>query len=126
MQVVLPDPFGPTSPRISPGFSSKVSPSSARKSPKRFTSPSTARSGGAAADGSGDIDASPAGQRDQPVGQEQHERHDQHAVDELKILRRRDPDRVVDPVEDDDAEQRPDDGRGPAEQREDDREDADA
>ena len=37
MQVVLPDPFGPTSPSTSPGARWKLTPSSARKPPKRFT-----------------------------------------------------------------------------------------
>src|SRR5437868_6259166 len=84
MQVVLPDPFGPTSPRISPACKLKLTPSSARNAPKRFTRPSMRRSGAV----SGDIDASATQQRHEPVGQEQHERHDQQAIDELKVLRR--------------------------------------
>src|SRR5579883_580249 len=121
MQVVLPEPLGPTRPRISPGFRWKVSPSSARKPPKRLTSPSTSSSGVT----SGDIDPPAAEQRDEPGRQEQHQPHDEEAVDELEILRRRDADGVVDAIEDDDAENGSDDRRGAAEQREDDGEDAD-
>src|SRR5580704_8636094 len=123
MQVVLPEPLGPTRPRISPGFKSKLRPSSARKPPNRLTRFSTVRSGERGA--SGDIDPPAAQQRDEPGRQEQHQPHDEEAVDELEILRRRDADGVVDAVEDNDAEDRPDDGGGAAEQGEDDGEDAD-
>src|SRR5207247_3529556 len=40
-QVVLPDPLGPMSPRISPGFTSKVMPWRARNPPKRLVRPET-------------------------------------------------------------------------------------
>src|SRR5579883_1237365 len=120
MQVVLPEPLGPTRPRISPCLRSKVSPSSARKPPKRLTKLSTVSSGAV----SGDIDPPAAEERNEAVRQEQHQPHDEEAVDELEVLRRRDADGVVDAVEDDDAEQRPDDRRRAAEQREDDGEDA--
>src|SRR5271156_6087594 len=103
MQVVLPDPFGPTRPRISPAPTLKLKTSSARKPPKRFTKPSTARSGGR----SGDIDPPSLQQRDKAVRQEQNQAHDQRAVEELKVLRRRNPDGVVDAIENDDAEDRP-------------------
>src|SRR6185437_10976653 len=118
MQVVLPEPLGPTRPRISPSRKVRLSPSSARKPPKRLTRLSRRRSE------SGDIDPPAAQQRDQPVGQEEDEAHDQEAVDELKILRRRDADRIVKPVEDDDAEDRPRHRRRAAEEGEDDGEDA--
>src|SRR6516225_7664942 len=119
MQVVLPEPLGPTSPRISPDLRSKLSSSSARKPPKRLTRPFTARSGCA----SGDIDAPPAKQRYEAVRQEQHQPHDQHAVDQLEILRGRNTHRVVDAVEDQHAEDWPEHGCGAAEQRENDGED---
>ena len=45
MQVVLPDPFGPTSPSTSPRARWNDTPSSARNPPKRFTSCSTRKSG---------------------------------------------------------------------------------
>src|SRR5580704_834941 len=114
MQVVLPEPFGPTSPRISPRPMLKLKLSSARKPPKRFTTPSTCSNGAV----SGDIDAPALQQRNQPVRQEQHQPHDQRPVDELKVLRRRNTDGVVDAVEDDHAEDRSDDGGAAAEQDE--------
>src|ERR1700691_3052947 len=98
IQVVLPEPLGPTRPRISPAPTLKLKTSSARKPPKRFTRPSTVRSGGA----SGDIDAPSLQQRDQTVRQEQHQSHDQQAVQELKVLWRRDADGIVDAVEEND------------------------
>src|SRR5262249_39194850 len=119
MQVVLPDPFGPTRPRISPAPTSKLRTSSARKPPKRFTRPSTVSNGGR----SGDIDPPSLQQRDDAVGQKQYQAHDQRAVDELKILRRRNADGVVDAVEDNDAQDRSDHCGIAAEQREHDRED---
>src|SRR5260370_632221 len=118
-----PEPLGATRPTIAPAYRSKLMPSAARKRPKRLTRLSTARSGERG--GSGDIEPPTAQQRDQSGRQEQHQPHDEEAVDELEILRRRDADGVVNAVEDDDAEQRPDDGRRAAEQREDDGEDAD-
>src|SRR5271166_2323642 len=114
MQVVLPEPLGPTSPRISPPCKLKVTPSSARKPPKRFTRPSMARSGAA----SRDIDPSAPQQRYETIGQEQHESHDQQTVDELKVLRRGNADCVIDAIENNDPEDRPDDGRGSSEQHE--------
>src|SRR5436190_20614918 len=113
MQVVLPEPFGPTRPRISPALRWKLSSSRARKPPKRLTRPSTWSSGC----GSGDIDAPAPEQGYEAVGQEQHQRHDQHAVDELKVLRRGNADGVVDAVQNGDAQDRPEHGRGAAEQR---------
>src|SRR5581483_3406702 len=94
MQVVLPDPFGPTSPSTSPAARWKLTPSSARKPPKRFTSFSTRRIG------SGDTDAPPRQQRCQSVRQEQHQHHDQHAIDQLEILRHGDADPVVYAIQD--------------------------
>src|SRR5579863_8062963 len=119
MQVVLPEPFGPTRPKISPRPIVKLKLSSARKPPKRFTTPSTCNSGAA----SGDIDTPALQQRDQPVRQEQHQPHDQCPVDQLKVLRRGNADGVVDAVEHDYAEDRPDDGGIAAEQYENDGED---
>src|SRR5579863_4636907 len=119
MQVVLPEPFGPTRPRISPAPTPKLKTSSARKPPKRFTRPSTVKSGGV----SGDIDPPSLQQRDEAVRQEQHQAHDQRAVEQLEILRRRDADGVVDPIENGDAEDRSDDRGVAAEQREHDGED---
>src|SRR6266849_1430870 len=119
MQVVLPESLGPTRPRISPRWRWKLTPSRARKPPKRFTRFSTLRIGG-----SGDMDPPAAQQRGEAIGQEQHQPHDQEAIDELEILRRGDADRVVEAVEQDDAEQRPQHRRGAAEEREDDGEDA--
>src|SRR5216683_7493738 len=98
MHVVLPEPLGPTRPRISPAFKLKVSPSSARKPPKRFTRPSTASIG----EVSGDIDPPAPQQRDEAVRQEQHQTHNQCAVDQLKILRRRNSDGVVDAIQNND------------------------
>src|ERR1700761_606924 len=100
MQVVLPEPFGPTSPSTSPGFRWNATPSSARKPPKRFTSPSTRSSG------SGDTDASAGQQGDEAVRQEQHQQNDQRAIGELEVLRHGDADYVVDAIEDEDAQQR--------------------
>src|SRR5579875_2339843 len=65
MQVVLPDPLGPTRPRISPGLRSKLTPSRARNPPKRFTRDSTRRRIGPA---SGDIDPSEPQHGDEAVG----------------------------------------------------------
>src|SRR5580658_1481593 len=102
IQVVLPDPLGPTRPRISPAPTEKLRTSSARKPPKRFTSPSTVNSGGA----SGDIDAPSLQQRDDAIRQKHHQAHDQRAVNELKVLRRVNAHGVVDAVENDGAEYR--------------------
>src|SRR5436309_11273942 len=102
MHVVLPEPLGPTRPRISPGLRSKLSSSSARNPPNRLTRPLTASSGCA----SGDIDPPAPEQRDEAVGQEQHQPHDQHAADELEILRRGRADAMVDAEEDQHAEDR--------------------
>src|SRR5208282_4271954 len=99
MQVVLPDPFGPTRPRISPAPTRRLSASSARKPPKRLTRPSTASRGA----GSGDIDPPSLQQRGEPVRQEHHQAHDQGAVQELEVLRRRNSDSVIDAIENDDA-----------------------
>src|SRR6266567_3323737 len=119
MHVVLPEPFGPTRPRISPGFRSKLSSSSARKPPNRLTRPLTARSG----DASGDIDPPSPEQRYEAVRQEQHQPHDQHAVDQLEILRGGNAHGVVDAIEDQHAEDRPEHGRGAAKKRKHDGED---
>src|ERR1700710_306719 len=97
MQVVLPDPLGPTSPKTSPGLRWKVTPSSALKPPKRLTSPSTLSKG------SGDTDASARQQGHQAIGQKQHQQHDQRAIGELKILRHGDTDDVVDAIQDEHA-----------------------
>src|SRR5689334_9669694 len=96
MQVVLPDPFGPTSPSTSPAVRWKDTPSSARNPPKRLTSCSTCNNGVAGA--SGGTNASARQQGHESVREKQHESHDQCAVDELKILRHGNPDRVVDSV----------------------------
>src|SRR5947209_3510430 len=118
MQVVLPDPFGPTRPSTSPGAIDSERPSSARKPPNRLTRLPMARSGAL----SGDIDAPPLQQGREPVGQEQNQRHDQEAIDQLEILRCRHTNHVVDAVENDDADDRAEQRRRAAEQREDDRE----
>src|SRR5262245_42713782 len=47
MVVVLPAPFGPRKPKISPGRTAKVTPSTAVKRPKPLVSPSTSTAGGA-------------------------------------------------------------------------------
>src|SRR5579863_8024454 len=119
MQVVLPDPLGPTRPRISPAPTEKLKTSSARKPPKRFTSPSTTSNGAA----SGDIDAPSLQQRDQAVRQKHHQAHDQQAVNELKVLWRGNSDGVVNAVENDSAENRPGYCRAAAEQNKHDGED---
>src|SRR5579871_689574 len=106
MAVVLPEPFGPTRPRISPAATWKLRPSSAEKPPKRFTRPVTLRMGFVV---SGDMPSPPCCQRHQAGRQEQHEPHDQKTIDQLKILRRCEADQIVDAVEDDhpsDAQQR--------------------
>src|ERR1700677_3158259 len=119
MQVVLPDPFGPTMPRISPAPTEKLKTSSARKPPKRFTRPSTESSGAA----SRDIDAPSLQQRDQAVRQEHNQAHDQRAINELKVLRCGNADSVVDAVENNGAEDRPGHRRAAAEQNKHDCED---
>src|SRR5579875_43064 len=119
MQVVLPDPLGPTRPRISPGLRSKLTPSRARNPPKRFTRDSTRRRIGPA---SGDIDPSEPQHGDEAVGED--EADNEGPVDQLEVLRGRDADGVVDAVEDADAEEGTHGGGGAPEQREDDREDA--
>src|ERR1700761_2127825 len=83
--VVLPEPFGPTSPKISPGTTWKLTPSSAGKPPKRLITFETVRIGLL----SGDMPAPPCCQRDKSRRQEQHQPHDQETVDQLEILRRR-------------------------------------
>src|SRR5579875_3182653 len=102
MQVVLPDPLGPTRPRISPGLRSKLTPSRARNPPKRFTRDSTRRRIGPA---SGDIDPSEPQHGDEAVGEEEDEADNEGPVDQLEVLRGRDADGVVDAVEDADAEE---------------------
>ena len=42
MVVVLPAPFGPSRPKISPGETAKLAPSSARVAPKRMGEPGAA------------------------------------------------------------------------------------
>src|ERR1700741_396583 len=113
--VVLPEPLGPTRPRISPGATWKLKPSSARKPPKRFTSFATLRIGSVI---SGDMPSPPRRQRHQPRRQEQHQAHDQKTIDQLEILRRGEPDHIVDAIEDDHADNGAGDGGNPAEQRE--------
>src|SRR6516225_7565136 len=100
MQVVLPEPFGPTRPSTSPSRKAKLTPSSALKPSKRFISLSTLSKGGRTLDaaGLGHTDASTAQERREPVRQEQHQRHDQRAVDQLKILRHVDADHVVNAI----------------------------
>src|SRR5260221_10357544 len=98
MQVVLPEPLGPTRPRISPDFRSKLKPSSARKPPKRLTRFSTVRSGERGVPR--DIDPPTAQQRDQSGRQEQHHPPDEEAATELATLRRRDAHGVVNAIED--------------------------
>src|SRR5271157_2696048 len=100
MQVVLPDPLGPTRPSTSPGIKWKLAPSSAENPPKRLTSLSTPSSGTFAAPCSWDIEPPALQQRQDPVGQEQDQNHDQSAIDKLKILGRRDANAIVDAVED--------------------------
>src|SRR5262245_37145969 len=48
MVVVLPEPLGPSMPKISPASIEKLMPSTAVSAPKRLTSPSTAMTGGMA------------------------------------------------------------------------------
>src|SRR5581483_9019795 len=117
--VVLPEPLGPTSPRISPDVTWKLRPSSARKPPKRFTSLVTLRIGVA----SGDMPSPPRCKRHQTCRQEQHQSHDQQAVNQLEILRGGKTDQIVDAIENDDADDRAGDGGDAAEQREHDGED---
>src|SRR5690348_12170142 len=100
--VVLPEPLGPTRPKISPGTTWKLRPSSAWKPPKRFTSPETLRMGFV----SGDMPSPARCKRHQPGRQEQHQPHDQEAIDELEILRGGEADQVVDAIEDDNADDR--------------------
>src|ERR1700722_12967378 len=118
MAVVLPEPLGPTSPRISPDATWKLNPSSAWKPPKRLTSFETVRMGAL----SGDMPAPASCERHQPGGQKQHQPHDQETVDELKILRRGEADQIVDSVENDDADNRAANRGDAAKQREHDRE----
>src|ERR1700761_1478684 len=118
--VVLPEPLGPTSPKISPGTTWKLRPSSAWKPPKRLTSFATLRMGVS----SGDMPPPARCQRHQARGQEQHQPHDQEAIDQLEILRRGEADQIVDAIEDDDADDRSGDGGDTAEQREHDRKNA--
>src|SRR5581483_3142037 len=107
MAVVLPDPLGPTSPKISPAETWKLKPSSAKKPPKRFTSLETPRMGSRMGAFSGDMPPPARCERYEASGQEQHEPHDQEAIDQLKILRRREADQIVDAIENDHADDRP-------------------
>ena len=89
MQVVLPEPFGPTRPRISPGMhmeADAVERAEAAEALDQLLDPQQRR---AAAWIQGTSIPQRLKQRHQPVGQEQHQPHDQHAVDQLEILRRR-------------------------------------
>src|ERR1019366_3436560 len=126
MQVVLPDPLGPTRPSTSPGMRWKLAPSSAQKPPKRLTTLSTRSRGVFSAHLSGDIDPPPLKEREQPIGQERNQSHDQRAIDKLKILWRRDADAIVDPVEYRDSADGADDRGSSAEQGKYYREDAHA
>src|ERR1700748_2910598 len=112
--VVLPEPLGPTRPRISPDTTWKLKQQSAWKPPKRFTSLETLRIGFR----SGDMPPPARCERHETCGQEQHQPHDQQAIDELEILRRGETDQIVDAVEDQHAEDRAGDGGDAAEQRE--------
>src|SRR6516165_7666476 len=114
--VVLPEPFGPTNPRISPAATWKLSPSSAKKPPKRFTRPETLRMAAL----SGDMPAPAGCQRHQASREEQHEPHDQQTIDQLEILRGGEADQIVDAVEDDDADDRTRDRSNATKQRKDD------
>src|ERR1700729_1662155 len=102
MAVVLPEPLGPTSPRISPDATWKLNPPSAWKPPKRLTSFETLRMGAL----SGDMPPPPCRERNQASGEKQHQPHDQEPVDQLEILRRGESDQIVDAIEDDDADDR--------------------
>src|SRR5882757_1829745 len=73
IDVVLPEPLGPTSPRISPAAAWKLRPSRAWKPPKRFTRSATSRMGA----GLGDTPPPSGRERDQSRRQEQHEYHDE-------------------------------------------------
>src|ERR1700750_513250 len=92
--VVLPEPLGPTSPRISPDETWKLKPSSAQKPPKRFTRLETLRNGALSVD----MPSLASCERHQSCGKKQHQPHDQEAVDQLKVLRRGKSDQVVDAV----------------------------
>src|SRR5262245_16718890 len=72
---------------------------------------------------SGDMPPPARCQRYETSGQEQHQPHDQKAIDQLEILRRGEADHVVDAIEDEDADNRTRDGGNAAEQREYDGED---
>src|SRR3974390_1324468 len=117
MQVVLPDPFGPTRPRTSPTFSVKLTPSSARKPPNCLATSSRRNRG------SRDIDAPLAQQRRKTVREEEDEQNDQSPADQLEILRRGDAHAVIDPVQDRDTQNGTKNGAVAAEQREHDRKD---
>ena len=96
-------------------------PSSARKPPKRLTRAARpCRSGGA---GQGTSMPRRCSSETSPFGRNSTSAMMSEAVDELEILRRRDADGVVDAVEDNHAEDRPEQRRGAAEQREHDGED---
>src|ERR1700681_733803 len=118
MQVVFPEPLGPTSPRISPAFRWNCRPSSARNPPKRLAKPVTCKSGCV----SGDIDAPTPQKRNEGVRQKQNDADKERSSYQLEILRRRNSDGVVDAVKNNDAKDRPHDRRRSAEQRENDRE----
>src|SRR6185312_6574822 len=115
MVVVLPEPFGPTRPTISPDATLKLTSLSTTCAPKRLWTPARCSS-------SEDMDPPALQQRQEPARQKQHEQHNEAAIDELEVLRRRDADRRVQHVKQCRADDGTDDGPDAAEEREHDRE----
>src|SRR5262245_17543485 len=83
MSVVLPEPFGPMSPKRSPARTDRVTPFSAVKPPKRLTSPSTSSSAPATASAA----PPPPRESEDPLGGEDHEGDEHDAHDEQVHLR---------------------------------------
>src|SRR5262245_13350007 len=76
--VVLPAPFGPMSPTISPGATSRLAPETAWSPPNRFRTPATSRSATSGGRRSTRPDAPEM--RIDALGQEQDDADQEHAV----------------------------------------------
>src|SRR5713226_8240383 len=87
--VVLPAPFGPRIPKISPGATSKSMHASARRPPKRFEIPRTESNVSAGISNvpdrlGSDKRGEPSPDAHEPVGLVEHDENEESAVDEEK------------------------------------------
>src|ERR1700675_480883 len=78
MSVVLPEPFGPMSPKRSPALTDRLTPLSAVKPPKRLTSPCTSSSASAIAS----APSQAPHEAEDSLGREDDEGHEHDAHDE--------------------------------------------